>query len=50
LAVTMTIRYSLPLRQVEDLLFERGIATSTTAMFFKQNRSAALSEWRQLTA
>jgi len=35
----MTIRYSLSLRQVKDLLFERGIATSTAAIFFKQNRS-----------
>jgi len=34
LAVTMTIRYSLWLRQVKDLLFERGIATSTAAIFF----------------
>ena len=40
LTVMMYIRYPLSLRQVEDLLFERGID-------FKQNRS---SEWRQLAA
>jgi len=38
LAVMMTIRYSLSLRQVKDLLFERGIATATAAMF--SSRSA----------
>jgi putative transposase len=40
LTVMMYIRYPLSLRQVKDLLFERGID-------FKQNRS---SEWRQLAA
>jgi len=43
LTVMMYIRYPLSLRQVEDLLFERGID-------FKQNRSASLAEWRQLAA
>ena len=37
LTVMMYIRYPLSLRQVEDLLFERGID-------FKQKRSAALAE------
>lgn len=44
LAVMMYIRDPLSLRQVEDLLFERGID------IFKQNRSAALAEWRRVAA
>ena len=40
LTVMMYIWYPLSLRQVKDLLFERGID-------LKQNRS---SEWRQLAA
>ena len=43
LTVMMYIRYPLALHQVEDLLLERGID-------IKQNRSAALAEWRQLAA
>ena len=86
LAVTMYIRYPLSLRQVEDLLFERGIdICHETVRFwwnrfgpvfaaemqkrriqqhrchhqwrwhnrrdiFKQNRSSALAEWRELMA
>jgi len=82
LAVMMYIRYPLSLRQVEDLLFERGIdiCQETVRLWwnrfgpmfaavhasilnhfnqdrhlnsreiFKQNRSAALAEWRQLVA
>ena len=82
LAVMMYIRYPLSLRQVEDLLFERGIdiCQETVRLWwnrfgpmfaavhasirnhfnqdrhlnsreiFKQNRSAALAEWRQLAA
>ncbi len=70
LTVMMYIRYLLSLRQVEDLLFERGIdICHETVRFhaslhnhfnqdrhlnrrdiFKQNRSAALAEWRQLAA
>jgi len=70
LVVMMYIRYPLSLRQVEDLLFERGIdICHETVRFhasihnhfnqarqlirrgvFKQNRSAALAEWRQLAA
>jgi putative transposase len=37
LTVMMYIRYPLSLRQIEDLLFERGID-------IKQNRSVALAE------
>ena len=70
LTVMMYIRYPLSLRQVEDLLFERGIdichetvrfwwnrfgpmfaaETRKRRDFFKQNRSAAVVEWRQLAA
>ena len=82
LAVMMYIRYPLSLRQVEDLLFERGIdiCQETVRLWwnrfgpmfaavqasihnhfnqdrhlnsreiFKQNRSAALAERRQLAA
>jgi len=82
LAVMMYIRYPLSLRQVEDLLFERGIDFCHETLrfwwsrfgpifaavhasvhnhfnfdrhlkrrdIFKQNRSAALAEWRQLAA
>ncbi len=86
LAVMMYVRYPLPLRQVEDLVFERGIDISHETVrywwnrfglmfaaeirkrrvhhrshsnwrwhlcrrdIFKQNRSAALAEWRQLAA
>jgi hypothetical protein len=89
LTVMMYVRYPLSLRQVEDLLFERGINicqltltvpraalnfrdTKTLQKFasihtsihnhfnlerhlnrretFKQNRAAAMAEWRQLAA
>ena len=63
LTVMMYIRYPLSLRQVEDLLFERGLDICHETVrywwnrfgpnlnrrdIFKQNRSAALAEWRQL--
>ena len=47
LAVMMYIRYPLSLRQVEDLLHDRHLNRRD---IFKQNRSAALAEWRQLAA
>ena len=64
LAVMMYIRYALSLRQVEDILFERGIdirhetvrlwwnrfGPLTRRDVFKQHRTAALAEWRQLAA
>jgi len=57
LAVTRTIRYSLSLRQVEDLLFAGEIHNHfnhdrhlNRSDVFKQNRSAALAEWRQPAA
>ncbi len=66
----MYIRYPLSLRQVEDLLFERGIDICHERVRFwwnrfgpmfaaeirkrrsvlKQNRLAALAEWRKLAA
>ena len=75
--VMMYIRYPLSSRQVEDLLFERGIDICHEPVGFwwnrfgpmfaaeirkrhvdhlnsrsayKQNRSVALAEWRQLVA
>ena len=75
LAVMMYIRYPLSLRQVDDILFERGIdichetvrfrwnrfgpmfagdirrrRVHTRRDVFKQHRTAALAEWRQLAA
>jgi transposase-like protein len=41
LAAIMYIRYPSPLRQVEDLLHERGVDVS---------HLAALAKWRQLAA
>ena len=43
LTVMMYIRYPLSLRQVEDLLFERGID-------IRRSRSAALADWPQFAA
>lgn len=45
LVVTMYIRFPLSLRNVEDLLFERGIDISHETV-----RSAALVEWQSLVA
>jgi len=42
------IRYPLSLRQVEGLLFERGIDICHETVRFWWNRAAALAEWRQL--
>ena len=66
LAVMMYVKYPLLLRNVEDLLHERGIDFSTvhasvhnhfnqerhltSRETYKQNRSAALAEWRSLAA
>ena len=60
IAVMMYARHLMSLRQVEDLLFERGIdICHETArhwwsrfgpMFAAENRVAALAEWRQLAA
>jgi putative transposase len=61
ITVMLYIRYPLSLRQVEDILFERGIdICHETVRFwwnrftarddFKKNRSAALAEWRQMAA
>ena len=41
LAVMMYIRYPLSLRQVEDLLFERGIDICHETVRFWWNRTAA---------
>jgi putative transposase len=52
LAVMMYVRFPLSLRNVQDLLNERGIDIShETVRFwwnFKLDRCAALAEWRQL--
>jgi hypothetical protein len=45
LAVMMYARYHLSLRQVEDLLFERGIDISTTKPFDSSGTGSA--RWRQ---
>lgn len=50
LAAVMYIRYSFSLRQIEDLLFERGIDICHETARFWWNRSAAPAEWRQLPA
>lgn len=74
LAVTMYVRFPVSLRNVEDLLHERGIefAHDTVRFWwnrfgpmfaksirkrhlysrsdFKENRTQALAEWRQLAA
>jgi len=57
LGMMVYVRVPLSLRQVEDLLSERGIdICHETVRFlsrcyiFKQHRSAALAEWRQLAA
>ena len=55
LAVMMYVRYPLSLRQVEDLLFERGIGEKERSPNSEPSRSgqtfaAALAEWRQLPA
>jgi hypothetical protein len=54
LTVMMYVRYPLSLRQVEDILFERGNFNYDRHLnrrdIFKQNRTAALAEWRQLAA
>ncbi len=42
LAVTMSIRYPLSLRQVEDLLFERGIDICHETVRFWRNRFGPL--------
>nr|WP_291765123.1 hypothetical protein [Maricaulis sp.] len=49
LTVMMYVRFPQSLRNVEDLLCERGIITHETVRFW-WNRSAALPEWRQLAA
>ena len=46
----MYIRYPLSRRQVEDLLFERGIGICHETVRFWWNRSAAVAEWRQRAA
>jgi putative transposase len=48
--VMTCIRYPLLLRQVEDLLFERGIDICRETVRFWRNRFVALVEWRQLAA
>ncbi len=55
LAVMMYIRYPLWLRQVEDLLFERGIDICHETLRYWWNRfgpifAAALAEWREFAA
>ena len=45
LAVMLYARFPLSLRNVEDLLHERGLISRSN---FKLNRAAALAEWRQL--
>ena len=47
LAVMLYVRFPLSLRNVEDLLHERGLTSRSN---FKLNRTAALAEWRQLFA
>ena len=47
LAVMMYVRFPLSLRNVEDLLHERHQYSRHN---FKENRTAALNEWRQILA
>ena len=49
LAVMMYIRFPLSLRNVEDLLHERGIDISHETVRFWWNRSAELAEWQRLS-
>ena len=54
LVVMMYVRYPLSLRNVEDLLFERGIDICHETVrlisrdLYRQRRSAALAEWREV--
>jgi len=48
LTVMMYVRFPLFLWNVDDLLHERGIDIIHET--FKENRTMALVEWRQLTA
>ncbi len=50
LAEMMYIRFPLSLRNVEDLLHERGIDITLETVRFWWNRFAAMVEWRQLAA
>jgi putative transposase len=56
LVVMMYVKYPLSLRNVEDLLAERGIdichetVRFTDRETYKANRSAALAEWQSLMA
>jgi putative transposase len=46
LAVMMYVRYRLSLRQVEDLLFERGIDMSRETVRLWRNRFGLLASYR----
>ena len=46
LVVLMYVRFPLSLRNVEDLVFERGIDPD----IYKQRRTAALAAWRSVVA
>ena len=49
LAVMLYVRFPLSLRNVEDLMHERGIDISHETVRFWWNRSAELAEWQRLS-
>ena len=48
LAVMMYVRFPLLLRQVEDLLYERGVDICHETVRGWWNRLADIAEWRQI--